>query len=130
LDIHDTEYRKSIPRNSKTITTFSDCLVISFKAIEKSEVFHTLLEIKWMIMRLIYRGILCRGAITYGKLIHTDEVLFGPALTEAYILETKVALYPRVILHKDIIDLAGKAKSSHHTSELEEEYVQSFSHDF
>ncbi len=83
-----------------------------------------------MIMRLIYRGILCRGAITYGKLIHTDEVLFGPALTEAYILETKVALYPRVILHKDIIDLAGKAKSSHHTSELEEEYVQSFSHDF
>ncbi|MDZ7740297.1 MAG: hypothetical protein U5Q03_00635 [Bacteroidota bacterium] len=125
LDIKNTSYRKSIPKNSKTITTFSDCIVISFKATERSEIFHTLLEIKWMIMRLIYRGILCRGAVTYGKLIHTDKVLFGPALAEAYILETKAALYPRVILHKDIIDLAGKAKSLHHTSGLEKEHVQS-----
>jgi len=125
LDVKETDFHKSIPRNSKTITTFSDCLVISFKAHEKSEIFHTLLEIKWMIMRLIYRGILCRGAITYGKLIHTNEVLFGPALAEAYILETKAALYPRVILHKDIIDLAGKARSANHSSEQEKEYVES-----
>lgn len=65
LDDKDNEYRKSIPRNSKQITTFSDCVVVSFRANEKSEIFYTLLEIKWMIMRLIYRGILCRGAITY-----------------------------------------------------------------
>ncbi|RXQ87286.1 hypothetical protein EO244_16540 [Ancylomarina salipaludis] len=124
LDEKETTFRKSIPRNSKQITTFSDCVVISFQANEKSEIFYTLLEIKWMIMRLIYRGILCRGAITYGKLIHTDQVLFGPALAEAYILESKAALYPRVILHRDIIELAGQFRSSHHTSEEEQEYVE------
>lgn len=125
LDDKDNEYRKSVPKNSKMITTFSDCLVVSFKAHEKSEIFYTLLEIKWMIMRLIYRGILCRGAITYGKLIHTEQVLFGPALAEAYLLESKAALYPRVILHKDIIDLAGKFRSSHHSSSEEQKYVES-----
>lgn len=125
LDETEPKFGKSLPKNSKEITTFSDCLVISFKTHEKSEIFYTLLEIKWMIMRLIYRGILCRGAITYGKLIHTKEVLFGPALAEAYILESKAALYPRVILHKDIIDLAGTAKSKQNSSEEEKEYVQS-----
>lgn len=125
LDKVESDFRKSIPKKSKEITTFSDCLVISFEAHEKSEVFYTLLEVKWMIMRLIYRGILCRGAITYGKLIHTKEVLFGPALAEAYILESKAALYPRVILHKDIIDLAGKAPSFQHSSEQEKDYVES-----
>lgn len=125
LDKVESDFRKSISKKSKEITTFSDCLVISFEAHEKSEVFYTLLEVKWMIMRLVYRGILCRGAITYGKLIHTKEVLFGPALAEAYILESKAALYPRVILHKDIIDLAGKAPSFQHNSEQEKEYVES-----
>lgn len=124
-DVWDLDNSSKIPRNSKKISTFSDCLVISFKTSEESEIFHTLLEIKWMIMRLISKGILVRGAITFGKLIHTEEVLFGPALVEAYILESKAALYPRVILHKDIIDLAGKAKAFHHSSDMEIEYVES-----
>lgn len=124
-DIWDLDDDNKIPTNSKKISTFSDCLVISFKTSEESEIFHTLLEIKWMIMRLIFKGILVRGAITYGKLIHTEDVLFGPALAEAYILESKAALYPRVILHKDIIDLSGKAKSFHHSSDMEKEHVES-----
>src|SRR5690606_28453000 len=102
---------------------FSDCLVISFKTSEESEIFFTLQEIKWMIMRLVFQGILVRGAITYGKLIHTDKVLFGPALAEAYILESKAALYPRVILHKDIIDLAGKYTSTYHSARDEKGFV-------
>lgn len=125
LNEQDSTIGKRVSRASKMITTFSDCLVISFKTEEKSEVFYTLLEIKWMIMRLIYKGILCRGAITHGKLIHTDEVLFGPALAEAYILESRAALYPRVILHKDIIDIGGKNRANRHSSEMEREYVES-----
>ena len=76
-------------------------------------------------MRLIYQGILCRGAITYGKLIHTEKVLFGPALAEAYLLESKAALYPRVILHKDIIDLAGEFPLQTNSSDDEIQSVMS-----
>lgn len=119
-DITDESYRRT-----KKVSIFSDCIAISFLAKERSEIFHTLLEVKWMIIRLIYKGILCRGAITFGKLIHNDRFLFGPALVEAYILESKAANYPRVILDRNIIDLAGRTQKRGHSPDQEMEYVES-----
>ena len=110
---------------SKPVSIFSDCLVISFEAKEPSEVFHTLLEVKHLIMRLLWSGILCRGAVSLGKFIHTPEYLFGPALVEAYLLETKAALYPRVILDRPVIETGAKYHASHHSSSTEEGYVES-----
>ncbi len=110
--------------DTKKVSIFSDCLVISFEINQPSEVFFTLLEIKWLIMRLIARGMLCRGAVTIGKFIHTDHYLFGPALVEAYTLESKAAMYPRVILESSVIDAGIENKSSHHTPNQEQEYVQ------
>lgn len=121
----DSSILKKTSKQDKQITIFSDCIVISFPAKEKSEIFYTLLEVKWMILRLISQGILCRGAISYGKLLHNDKFIFGPALVEAYILESKAANYPRVILDRSIIDLAGSARSENHTKEEEIEYVES-----
>jgi len=40
-----------------------------------------------------------RGGITIGKLIHEENgALFGPAMNEAYLLESKCAIYPRVVI--------------------------------
>lgn len=111
--------------SSKKVTIFSDSIVVSFKAEEPSEVFYTLLEIKWLIMRLLNHKILCRGAVALGKLIHRDEYIFGPALVEAYTLESKAALYPRVILDRNIVDTGATFKSQDHTSRQEREYVES-----
>lgn len=116
---------KKTSKQDKQITIFSDCIVISFPAKEKSEIFYTLLEVKWMILRLVTKKILCRGAISYGKLLHNDRFIFGPALVEAYILESKAANYPRVILDRSIIELAGSARSENHTREEEIKYVES-----
>ena len=114
-----------VTKNSKEITIFSDSIVISFLAKEESEIFYTLLEVKWMIMRLINRNILSRGAVSFGNLIHNDKFVFGPALVEAYTLESKAAIYPRIILDRDIIDLARKAKQSRHSEEQEVEFIES-----
>lgn len=122
---NDNGILKKTSKQDKQITIFSDCIVISFPAAEKSEIFYTLLEVKWVILRLITKKILCRGAISYGKLLHNDRFIFGPALVEAYILESKAANYPRIILDRSIIDLAGSAKSENHTKEEEIEYVES-----
>lgn len=97
---------------SKIVTTFSDSIVISFLQEEPAEIFYTLYDLQWMIMRLIHRGILCRGALTYGKMIHTDEFLFGPALVEAYEMEGKAALYPRIIVSEELIKMAGELGKS------------------
>jgi len=122
LDAPQSNNLLRVDKKSKIITTFSDSLVISFKLDGESEIFFTLLELKWMLMRLVYKGILCRGAVTYGKLYHDEKMLFGPALVDAYTFESKVALYPRIILEKSIIDLA--TVSGRHSPSEEKEYIE------
>ncbi|SDA20422.1 hypothetical protein SAMN05216315_11374 [Nitrosospira sp. Nsp18] len=112
-------------KSSRQVTIFSDLIVISFKADEPAEVFYTLLQIKHIIMGLLNLGFLCRGAVTKGKLIHKKEYVFGPALVEAYLLETKAALYPRVILEREIVEIGAKHRSPGHIFSEERKYVES-----
>lgn len=116
LDLHNTLSKmgeiagnQSI-LNNINVTQFSDSIVISF--LEESpnnapKVFRIILEI---IINLIKRGIICRGAISYGKFIHSEKILFGPALIDAYETESKAAMYPRVIMDKRIYDYSNSSK--------------------
>nr|WP_317187917.1 hypothetical protein [Acinetobacter gerneri] len=47
-------------------------------------------------------NILLRGALTIGEIYHDENMVFGPAMVEAYELESKVAEFPRIILHDKI----------------------------
>lgn len=107
----------------KQITQFSDSLVISFPINKESGLFYALLEIMWVQMNLVTRGMLCRGGIARGKLIHTPELLFGPAMVDAYTLESKAANYPRVILDQSIIDAGVAAHARHHGPDDEKESI-------
>lgn len=53
---------------------------------------------------LVGKGLLLRGGITLGDMYTQDDILFGPALTEAYLLEEKNARVPRIIVRKKTID--------------------------
>jgi hypothetical protein len=46
--------------------------------------------------------LLIRGGATIGKLYHANGVIFGEAITEAVQLETRTAIYPRVVLSNKI----------------------------
>lgn len=118
LDIDLPESKEGIKA-----TQFSDSIVLSFPDNEESGVFHALLSILWVQMALVNKGILCRGAIVRGKLLHNSKFLFGPGLINAYLLESKASLYPRVILDKDIIDLGAKAHARHHRPVHEKESI-------
>ncbi|HTG56249.1 MAG TPA: hypothetical protein VL943_08285, partial [Niabella sp.] len=58
-------------------------------------------------------GMMIRGGITIGDLIHEENgALFGPAMNEAYRLESNSAIYPRVVISNNakshlIAKLAG-----------------------
>ena len=51
---------------------------------------------------LLEKNLLLRGAITIGSSFLDDVFVFGKALSEAYILESTAALYPRVIISKEL----------------------------
>lgn len=112
-------------REGKEVTQFSDSVVISFRENEESGVFDALLAIKWVQINLVRGGILCRGAVARGKLVHTPKILFGPGMVDAYLLESKAALYPRVILDESIISLGAMAHAEHHAPEDEEQSIMS-----
>src|SRR5205807_662034 len=84
-------------------------IVISFPIKERSEVFWTLNELLGVQVSLIWRGMLSRGAVVEGKVLHTDKMIFGPALVEAYDLESKAALFPRIILGDSLLEVAKRA---------------------
>jgi hypothetical protein len=92
---------------SKKITQFSDSIVISFEIKERGSISDLILDIHFLVKRLVMQNVLCRGGIAYGKLIHDDKFIFGPGLITAYYAESKAALYPRIIFDKTILQYAG-----------------------
>jgi hypothetical protein len=52
-------------------------------------------------------GLLIRGCATIGKLYHANGVSFGEAMIEAFHLETRTAIYPRVVLSPKITERKG-----------------------
>ena len=56
---------------------------------------------------LLSKGILCRGGISYGKHFSTEDFLFSHGMIEAYRLESQVAVTPRVVISKELLDLVN-----------------------
>ncbi|MGG2469320.1 hypothetical protein ACOV1W_16470 [Paraclostridium bifermentans] len=109
----------------KEVTVFSDSIVISYDAKIQGQVFYILLDIIRIQLDLANRGIILRGGVSIGELYHNRETIFGPAMIKAYELESKNAIYPRIILDQKLLDYAYENPSDHHNSEQEMEYILS-----
>jgi hypothetical protein len=84
-------------------SSFSDNVVISLPP-SGPGLFHLFGLINNFSQELLGLGMLFRGAIAKGAALHTEHVIFGPALVEAYNLETKVSLHPRVMLSDPVLE--------------------------
>jgi hypothetical protein len=112
----------------RTISQFSDSIVVSFLVTEKGEVDLLLQKTKLLIKRLILNKIVCRGGIAQGKLIHDNIFMFGPAFIKAYKLECSSAIYPRVIIEDESIIKIGIENYGFHPSQdqsMEESEIKS-----
>ena len=79
------------------VTTFSDSAVISYPAKEDS-LLMIIIAIIHLQLDLAIKNVLIRGGITIGDLYHDGSIVYGPALNKAHLLESKVAIYPRIIV--------------------------------
>lgn len=52
-------------------------------------------------------GFWIRGGVTVGKIVHTRDCVFGPALNRAYEIECTVANYPRIVIDSIVIQEFG-----------------------
>lgn len=100
------------------ISTFSDHIVISYPI---SQILETtgfdasqmaliiLMNFNELVTRIataaLSIGFLIRGGATIGNLYHEGGVVFGEALVEAYHIESRTAIYPRVVISSKLCKL-------------------------
>ncbi|BAF72450.1 hypothetical protein [Sulfurovum sp. NBC37-1] len=85
-------------------TQFSDCLVFSVP-VENEIACFTIFEAVAKLMIALHTNfnLLLRGGIAMGQICHIESgPLFGPALVEAYELESKEATYPMILLSNNV----------------------------
>ena len=99
---------------TRQTTSFSDLIIISISLEDIDYMDSEIYDVFYLLLNAMLKGFLLRGAIVYGKLIHTKEVIFGPGLIDAYNREKTIAKYPRVIIDdvivSDLKDLPSKSK--------------------
>ena len=105
LSSHDARLRRVTRRG---LSTFLDHVVRTVALDELNEkdvadaIEFELSQIQLVQANLAITGTFLRGGVTRGPIYIDEEVVFGPALVEAYELESKVAKYPRVVVHEKL----------------------------
>lgn len=81
------------------MTSISDSLVFSI-GLEKRGAMNKITKILTVFMQALMTqyGLLVRGGLAVGKLYHDNDVVYGPGLVRAHELESRIAVYPRVIM--------------------------------
>lgn len=92
-------------------TQFSDSVVISFPWNEEdNSIVSAIFLIKnYQVFLIMQHGVLLRGGITVGDIIHNEKMIVGPAMIDAYTLESKCAITPRIIIDSQVVPLFEKA---------------------
>lgn len=86
------------------VSVFSDSVVISGA---EGQLFTVIWTCVGLQARLLALGVLTRGGISHGPTHHKEDVLYGEGMIKAYDLESKAAIYPRVLVDPALVsDLA------------------------
>ena len=116
--------------NLTVCTCFSDSIVVSIKFDENNinELTSTLIaNLAYIGAQLLTQGVLLRGGVTIGKLIHLDNgIIMGQALIDAYQLETNYAKYPRILLSDKLIQRLNYPITSKHERYPYHQYIFRF----
>lgn len=110
LEIEEDAQKRDVDnfdvKNKINTTAFSDSIVVSVRVDSNvNEMASTLIvNLAYVGSLLLEKGILFRGGITIGNIIHKENgIVFGQGLIDAYMLETKSAKYPRLVLSDKLI---------------------------
>lgn len=113
--INNQEQDREYVAYQRHIYTFSDCAYIfySYKDnIDKSynnlgSLFEVALyNCEPLLMKFLSRGLVFRGGVSYGNVYYDENrsMFFGEAVNRAFLYESKIAKYPRIILEKFVVE--------------------------
>lgn len=90
--------------------SISDAVAIS-ASLNENGLLYILHALKSLAFRLLEQGYFVRGALVHGNLMHDEQMVFGPALLDAYRLESSVAKFPRIMISRSVVQkIAGAVR--------------------
>lgn len=116
-------------RGKTNTTTFSDSIVVSVKVDSNvNEMASTLIvNLAYIGAVLLEKGILIRGGLTIGNIIHIDNgTVFGQGLIDAFMLETRSAKFPRIILSDKLLNMLNYPIESKRNSYPYHQYLNRY----
>lgn len=133
VEIEEDAQKKGVEnfdiRGKTNSTSFSDSIVVSVKVDNNvNEMASTLIvNLAYIGAILFEKGILFRGGLTIGNLIHNENgTVFGQGLIEAYQLESKNAIFPRIILSDKLIQQLNYPLETKHNRYPYHQYLERF----
>lgn len=105
-DLQETKEKEHVAYTRK-LFSFSDCAYVFYKykpdmedsRKDLNKLFRVaLLNTSLMTLRLLNEGYLVRGGVTYGSAYFDELSFFGPAVERAYLIESKMAITPRILI--------------------------------
>lgn len=83
------------------VSVFSDSIVLTARPQHLASIIWVCGHLQADLLEL---GIATRGGIAVGRTYHKDGILFGEGMLEAYKIEQSAAVYPRVVLHPELVE--------------------------
>jgi hypothetical protein len=83
------------------VSVFSDSIVMSG---DPNSMGYLIWNCGWLQAQLLGLGILTRGGISIGRLIHSNDILYGDGMLNAYRIESSASVYPRIVIDPCLID--------------------------
>lgn len=92
-----------LKRPNRQSTHFSDLLVIS-TPVDKRSVIDLINDLSELTHSFISSGLLLRGIIIKGRVLHENGIIFGPGLINAFLLEKEKVKFPRIIIAAEVVE--------------------------
>lgn len=107
------------------ISNFSDSFIISYPLCKQfgGGVFQLIQDCLFLQLELAKTGIYLRGGITHGELYHKDDICFGPALIDAYHMESNDAIYPRIIIDSNTLEISSSYPYGNNSKNFEKNMI-------
>ncbi len=90
------------------IQAISDTIIITCNNHNRFVEFLTIL--KNVFISFMERGLYVRGGVAYSKHFHSGRITYSHAVARAYEIESKEAIYPRIVIDKNILGMYETAK--------------------
>jgi len=104
LRAHKTAFEQALRFTGAKVTQFSDSILLAHPY-DRDKFTDVVENVANLQRTLLEDGILSRGGLSYGKHFSDEEFIFSHALIRAYKIEQERAIFPRVVVDDDLLDL-------------------------